>query len=152
MCVFKLTSHILTATLLVMYAASAVSAIYALSSFCLMFGITRNRSELLLPWLIVDMVGVLLTMDLMLLFSHGCSVISFIGGIINYWILCGAILAFDIVTWFIVHAYYLTLCRMKKLNECAVIPIPCPAAPHYYQRPPNYNEKDAMLSAVSNAA
>lgn len=142
------------ATMLVMYTASAISAIYALSSFCLLFGVTRSRSDpwLLLPWLIVDMVGVLLTMDLMLLFSHGCTIVDFIGGITNYWVLCGAVLAFDIFTWFIVHAYYLTLCRMKKLNECAVIPIPCPSQPYYYQRPPQYNEKDAMLMGLSSPA
>lgn len=137
-----------------MYTASAISVIYAVSSFCLLFGVTRSRSApwLLLPWLIVDMVGVLLTMDLMLVFSHGCTVIDFIGGMTHYWMLCGAILAFDIFTWFIVHAYYLTLCRMKKLNECAVIPIPCPAAPYYYQRPPSYNEKDAMLAGICSSA
>lgn len=135
-----------------MYTASAISAIYALSCFCLMFGIMRNRSELLLPWLIVDMVGVLLTMDLMLLFSHGCSVVSMMGGITNYWILCGAILTFDIFTWFIVHSYYLISCRIKKLTESAVIPIPCPAAPYYYQSP-SYTDKDAMLvGGVSSPA
>lgn len=69
---------------MLMYTASGISAIYALSSFFLLFGITRNRSELMLPWLIVDMIGLLLTMDLMFLFSHGCSIIDFIGGMRNY--------------------------------------------------------------------
>lgn len=141
-----------------MYTASAISCIYALSSFFLLFGITRNRPQLMLPWLIVDMVGVLLTMDLMFLFSHGCSIIEMIGGLRSYWTLCGAILAFDIFTWFIIHAYYVTLCRMKKLNECAVIPIPCAApgtffgkSPYSYQHHFNNEKSDVLLGVTSSA-
>lgn len=141
------------ATLLVMYIASAISAIYALSSYCLLCGIFRSWSALLLPWLIVDMVGVLLTMDLMLLFSHGCSVVAYLGGPTNYWVMCGAILCFNFFNWIIIHAYYSTL---KKIHECAVIAIPCPCPtasatpPYYYQRPPGL--KDSMLLGYPSLA
>lgn len=141
-----------------MYTAFAISCIYALSSLFLLFGITRNRPQMMLPWLIVDMVGVLLTMDLMFLFSHGCSIMEFIGGSRNYWFICGAILTFDIFTWFIIHAFYLTLCRMKKLNECAVIPIPCPAPGAFLGKSPyssyqhHFSEKNEMLMGITSSA
>lgn len=67
-----------------MYTASAIASIYALSSLCLIFGITHNKSEFILPWLVVDMIGVLLTIDVMFYFSHGCAIIDFVGGSRNY--------------------------------------------------------------------
>ena len=133
-----------------MYTASVTLAIYALSCFCLLFGVIRMRSELCLPWLIVTMIGLLLTMDLMVL--HCNTIVQAVGGITNYWIICGLIVSFDVLIWLCVHTYYRTLCRMKKLHECAVIPIPCAAtAPTYYHHQLNSNEKEAMLVGLSSA-
>lgn len=130
-----------------MLAASAVACVYGISTLCLVYGLRRNRSELLLPWLIVDMIGILLIMDLMILFSHGSTIKTFVGGPTNYWLVCAAVISFDVLIWLVVHAYYLMLCRMKKMKECAVITIP-----YFRQLPPTAPaEKDAML-ALDGAA
>lgn len=140
-------------TLILLYIATAIATIYLFSCIGLFFGTLKNRAELMLPWLVLDLIGFLLTIALLIM-SSGYIVVDIVGPFIyckisNFYpafqelnfrftgSFCCSILLFDIVIWFVVHAFYLTLCKMKKLNESAMIPIPpCPppnsTIPKYY--------------------
>lgn len=69
-------------TLILLYVASGIAGIYLISSLGLLIGTLRNRVNFLIPWLILDLVGIMLTIALMILLS--CGLYEFVGGQMQY--------------------------------------------------------------------
>lgn len=54
---FKTASKLATGTLTILYVCTGLAAVYVLACLGLMFGTIRYRSELMLPWLGLHMIG-----------------------------------------------------------------------------------------------
>lgn len=72
-------------TLVILYIGTAISAIYLLSCLGLLIGTLRNRSELMLPWLILDSIGAILVLAVMVAAANSeFNVLYYSGGEIQY--------------------------------------------------------------------
>jgi len=129
-----------------LYIGTAVASMFLISCLSLLIGTLRGRSEFMIPWLVLDMVGAIFLVGI--IFGAHDKIVQFTGGLTQYClfilfviyftskiihikilllgILCGILIILDVITWFTMHAFYSSLKQMNKLNEVATIPIPCP--------------------------
>ncbi|XP_037934237.1 uncharacterized protein LOC119668835 [Teleopsis dalmanni] len=118
-------SELVSVTETFLYILTAVAAVYLLSTISLFAGIFNNRSEFVLPWLVVEFIFIVSATVLVFLLQNG-KFVEFIGGKIMYFTICFAVLVFDSLMWYIVHSFYQSLRTMNKLREIATVAIPCP--------------------------
>uniref|UniRef100_A0A1A9Z8W1 Uncharacterized protein n=1 Tax=Glossina pallidipes TaxID=7398 RepID=A0A1A9Z8W1_GLOPL len=115
-------SDLVSVTEILMYILTSVASVYLLSTIALFFGIYKNRSELVLPWLIVELIFIVTAIVLII------------------WLritICASLLLFDSMMWYVVHCFYQSLRTMNKLREIATVAIPCPppgSIPFHFRR------------------
>lgn len=124
-------------TLIILYIGTAISAIYLLSCLGLLVGTLRNRSELMLPWLLLDSVGAILVLAVMVAAANSESnnVLYYSGGEIQYWIFCFVMTVFNVIIWTIVFIFYKNLRQIAKLRQMAGVAIPLPGSVNERQNP-----------------
>lgn len=115
-------------TLVILYIGTAISAIYLLSCLGLLVGTLRNRSELMLPWLILDSIGAILVFAVMVAAANSeFNVLYYTGGEIQYWIFCAIMTVFNLMIWCIVFTFYQSIRHISKMRQMAMSAIPMPA-------------------------
>lgn len=57
---FKSASQLASVTIFMLYAGTTIASFYLISTLALLVGTLRSRSEYMLPWLIMDLVGAFL--------------------------------------------------------------------------------------------
>lgn len=80
---FNTASHLASVTLIMLYIGTAVASIYLLSCLGLLIGTVKNRSELLLPWLVLDLIGALLVVSVAIVGSND-QIFQYTGGKIQF--------------------------------------------------------------------
>uniref|UniRef100_A0A1A9VMU6 Uncharacterized protein n=1 Tax=Glossina austeni TaxID=7395 RepID=A0A1A9VMU6_GLOAU len=129
-------SDLVSVTEILMYILTSVASVYLLSTIALFFGIYKNRSELVLPWLIVELIFIV-TAIVLIIWLRSEKFVQIIGGKICYFTICASLLLFDSMMWYVVHCFYQSLRTMNKLREIATVAIPCPppgSIPFHFRR------------------
>lgn len=76
-------SDLVSVTEILMYILTSVASVYLLSTIALFFGIYKNRSELVLPWLIVELIFIV-TAIVLIIWLRSEKFVQIIGGKICY--------------------------------------------------------------------
>lgn len=76
---FKSASHLASFTLLILYIGTVVASVNLFSSLGLFIGVFKNKTELMLPWLVLDMLGVVIILAIMIFVANG-TFVCFVGG------------------------------------------------------------------------
>lgn len=63
---FKSASQLASVTLFMLYVGTTIASFYLISTLALLVGTLRSRCEYMLPWLILDFIGVILVMAIMI--------------------------------------------------------------------------------------
>lgn len=133
---FKSATSLATFTSSILYVGTTIASINLFSSLGLFIGVFKNRMEFMLPWLILDFIGIFLLVAIMITVSEE-SFVCYVGGPLQYWFFCTGFVLFDILIWLTVFNFYISLREMRKLTEIATVAIPCPppgAIPFQYRR------------------
>ncbi|CAD7082428.1 unnamed protein product [Hermetia illucens] len=133
---FKSASHLASFTLLILYIGTVVASVNLFSSLGLFIGVFKNKTELMLPWLVLDMLGVVIILAIMIFVANG-TFVCFVGGQWQYMSLCVAFILFDIIIWYTIYCYYISIRQIRKLTEIATVAIPCPppgSIPFHYRK------------------
>ncbi|XP_011212828.2 uncharacterized protein LOC105232722 [Bactrocera dorsalis] len=132
----RTASQLVSVTEMLLYILTAVASVYLLSTIALFAGIFKNRSEFVLPWLVVEFIFIV-SAAVLVFWLQNEKFVDIIGGKIYYFMICFTVLSFDCLMWYIIHSFYQRLRTMNKLREIATVAIPCPppgSIPFHFRR------------------
>ena len=81
---FNTASKLATVTLTILYCCAALAATYVIACLCLLFGTIKFRSELMVPWLLLHMIGSCLIIFMSLVYAKPFGIESVVGGQLLY--------------------------------------------------------------------
>ncbi|XP_067612666.1 uncharacterized protein Fie [Eurosta solidaginis] len=149
----RTASQLVSVTEMFLYISTGVASIYLLSTIALFAGIFKNRSEFVLPWLVVEFIfnvsAVILVFGL-----RNERFVEIIGGKFYYFMICFTVILFDFLMWCIIHVFYQSLRTMNKLREIATVAIPCPppgSIPFHFRRENMYLGSNGYKHILSEA-
>ncbi|XP_036337704.1 uncharacterized protein LOC118747712 [Rhagoletis pomonella] len=132
----RTASQLVSVTEMLLYILTAVASVYLLSTIALFAGIFKNRSEFVLPWLVVEFIFIV-SAAVLVFWLQNEKFVDIIGGKVYYFMICFTVLLFDCLMWYIIHSFYQRLRTMNKLREIATVAIPCPppgSIPFHFRR------------------
>lgn len=80
---FNEASHLASAILIILYVGTGVSTVYLISCLGLLIGTLRNKPELMLPWLVLDLIGAFLLIAVAIAASNE-AIVNYAGGQFQY--------------------------------------------------------------------
>lgn len=149
----KTASQLVSVTEVLLYILTAISSVYLLSCLALFAGVFKNRSEFILPWLVVEFIFIIMTM-VATFWCQNEKFVSLIGGKFQYFSICFGFILFDSIIWYITHSFYQSLRQMNKLTEIATVAIPCPppgSIPFHFRRENMYLGSNGYKHILSEA-
>lgn len=143
---FKTASQLATGTLTILYGCATLAATYVFACLGLLFGTVKYRSELMLPWLVLHMIGGAVMFVLYIVYANplgyemvgGCKTIyceyiyfakchwQITNDYFNAGLMFVMVTLFDVTHWTLTYRFYVTLKMLKKLTKSATVAIPCP--------------------------
>ncbi|XP_031626568.1 uncharacterized protein LOC116342905 [Contarinia nasturtii] len=124
-------------TLILLYTATALAAVYALCTLGLLIGVIKRRCELILPWIIFQsIVCVLCAMTLFVAYACPSDFFARYMGTAYFcrWMISLLTLFINMLCLILVLRYYKGLKMLKRLTEEVVIPIPYHAVPFHFRK------------------
>ncbi|EDV96738.1 uncharacterized protein LOC6558572 [Drosophila grimshawi] len=132
----KTAAQLADATENALYVLAGITSIYALSAITLFFGVYKNKPGLIIPWLVIEFLGVI-AVGVVIFMLKDTKLPMLFGGQCLYFIICYSLLLMDGFKWYVMHSFYQSLRTMNKLREIATVAIPCPAPgaiPYQFRR------------------
>ncbi|XP_030386018.1 uncharacterized protein LOC115632881 [Scaptodrosophila lebanonensis] len=129
-------SELADATENALYVLSALTGVYALAAIALFIGVYQNRPGLIIPWLLIEFLGMIAAAVLIFMLKD-TKLPQIFGGQTFYFVICYSLVCMDGFKWYVMHSFYQSLRTMNKLREIATVAIPCPAPgaiPYHFRR------------------
>ncbi|CAG9808011.1 unnamed protein product [Chironomus riparius] len=112
---------------------TVIATIYLLVCLSLFTGVLKNRAQLIVPWMIFDVIISLVINSILLIIGTSMLYERFAINNWLYWSFCAVYTVIDLCVWVIVFQYYSIIKHMAKLREEAIIPAPIVTPYPYYQ-------------------
>ncbi|KAH8394976.1 hypothetical protein KR215_003185 [Drosophila sulfurigaster] len=132
----KTAAQLADATENALYVLASITIVYALSTIALFFGVYKNKPGLIIPWLVMEFLGVIAA-GVFVFMLKDTKLPMIFGGQCLYFVVSYSLLCMDAVKWYVMHSFYQSLRTMNKLREIATVAIPCPAPgtiPYQFRR------------------
>lgn len=144
----KTAAQLADATENALYVLAGIAIFYALSTIALFFGVYKNKPGLIIPWLVLEFLGVIAVgvfifmlkdTKIPMIFGGQCPYCEYTEVLEDYLrliqslpflpavIISYTLLCMDGFKWYVMHSFYQSLRTMNKLREIATVAIPCPA-------------------------